>query len=82
MIYKDQQTYTKMSENYYGNNNENYESYKFNDFSEESKKILCDIYNRLINSSIYEINDLAHEVNNNNININNLLRYIKNKIIY
>ena len=33
-----------------------------------NEKILCDIYNRLINSSIYEINDLAHEVNNNNIN--------------
>lgn len=46
-----------------------------------NEKILLDIYNKLINSSIYEINDLAHEVVNNNININNLLRFIKNKII-
>jgi DNA polymerase III delta prime subunit len=46
-----------------------------------NEKILLDIYNKLINSSIYEINDLAHEVINHNININNLLRFIKNKII-
>jgi len=46
-----------------------------------NEKILLNIYNKLINSSIYEINDLAHEIVNNNININNLLRFIKNKII-
>lgn len=46
-----------------------------------NEKILLDIYNKLLNSSIYEINDLSHEVINNNININNLLRFIKNKII-
>jgi len=46
-----------------------------------NEKILLNIYNKLINSSIYEINDLAHEVMNNNININNLLKFIKNKII-
>ena len=46
-----------------------------------NEKLLEEIYTKLNKSSIYEMNDLAYYIINNNININNLLKFIKNKII-
>lgn len=46
-----------------------------------SEKDLMDIWTQLNNANIYEINDLAHDIINNGININNLLKFISNKIM-
>lgn len=42
---------------------------------------LNNIWEKLNNANIYEINDLAHYIIDNGININNLLKFINNKII-
>jgi replication factor C subunit 2/4 len=42
---------------------------------------LDNLWKKLNDATIYEINDLAHYVIDNGININNLLKYINNKII-
>ena len=39
------------------------------------------MWKKLNDATIYEINDLSHYVIDNGININNLLKYINNKII-
>lgn len=45
------------------------------------EKELNDIWNKVNNASIYEINDLANYVINNSININRLLKYFNQKIL-
>jgi len=53
-----------------------------NEFSGMTSELqLNDIWNKLNEATIYEINDLAHYVIHNGININNLLKFINNKII-
>jgi replication factor C subunit 2/4 len=42
---------------------------------------LNNIWEKLNNANIYEINELAHYIIDNGININNLLKFINNKII-
>ena len=42
---------------------------------------LDNLWKNLNDATIYEINDLAHYVIDNGININNLLKYINNKVI-
>jgi replication factor C subunit 2/4 len=42
---------------------------------------LDNIWNKLNEATIYDINDLAHHVIDNGININNLLKFVNNKII-
>jgi len=44
-------------------------------------KYLEEIWNNIINSNIYEINTLTKSVLNNGVNINNLLIFLKNKIL-
>ena len=46
-----------------------------------SETDLYDIWNKLNNANIYDINDLAHHVINIGINLNNLLKFINNKIL-
>lgn len=52
------------------------------EFSGMTSEIELDnLWKTLNDATIYEINDLAHYVIDNGININNLLKYINNKII-
>ena len=44
-------------------------------------KYLEEIWNNIINSNIYEINTLTKSILNNGVNINNLLIFLKNKIL-
>ena len=46
-----------------------------------SEKELQDIWIKLNNANIYDVNELAHFVINNGINLNNLLKFINNKIL-
>jgi replication factor C subunit 2/4 len=46
-----------------------------------NEKILKKIYDKLLESNIYELNDLVIDIINNGTNLNNLLRYIKDNII-
>jgi replication factor C subunit 2/4 len=43
--------------------------------------ILQNIYDKLLQSNIYELNDLVSEIINDGININNLLKFIKDQIV-
>ena len=53
-----------------------------NEFSGITSQIeLENIWNKLNNANIYDINDMAHFVINNGINLNNLLKFINNKIL-
>lgn len=52
------------------------------EFSGMTSEIELDnLWKKLNDATIYEINDLSHYVIDNGININNLLKYINNKII-
>jgi replication factor C subunit 2/4 len=52
------------------------------EFSGMTSEIELDnLWKKLNNATIYEINELSHYVIDNGININNLLKYINNKII-
>ena len=45
------------------------------------EKELNNIWNKVNNASIYEMNDLSNYVINNSININRLLKYFNQKIL-
>jgi len=46
-----------------------------------NNKILKNIYDKLLKSNIYELNDFVIDIINNGTNLNNLLKYIKDNII-
>ena len=46
-----------------------------------TKSKLENIWNQLINANIYEINTLTKSIIHNGVNLNDLLKFLKNKIV-